>query len=77
MYEIEWLYEPKTFPIEYDAEGNIKMAFSPDFYLPKFDIYLELTTMEQKVREMYPGTNVRIVYKKDFLSLVERLKRFC
>ena len=88
MYEIEWLYEPKTFPIEYDAEGNIKMAFSPDFYLPKFDIYLEPTTMEQKyvtiqnkkvrkVREMYPGTNVRIVYKKDFLSLVERLKRFC
>ncbi|SEV93638.1 Cytidylate kinase [Ruminococcaceae bacterium KH2T8] len=87
MYNIEWMYEPKTFPIEWDAEGNIKMAFSPDFYLPKFNIYLELTTMEQKyvtkknkkarmVMELYPGTNVRIVYKKDFLALVERLRQF-
>lgn len=87
MYNIEWMYEPKTFPIEWDAEGNIKMAFSPDFYLPKFNIYLELTTMEQKyvtkknkkarmVMELYPGTNVKIVYKKDFLALVERLKQF-
>ena len=87
MYNIEWMYEPKTFPIEWDSEGNIKMAFSPDFYLPKFDIYLELTTMEQKyvtkknkkarmVMELYPGTNVRIVYKKDFLALAERFKQF-
>lgn len=87
MYGIEWMYEPKTFPIEWDEEGNIKMAFSPDFYLPKFDLYLELTTMDQKyvtkknkkarmVMDLYPGTNVRIVYKKDFQELVERLKSF-
>jgi len=87
MYGIEWMYEPKTFPIEWDAEGNIKMAFSPDFYLPKFDLYLELTTMEQKyvtkknrkarmVMDLYPGTNVRIVYKKDFQELAERLRSF-
>ena len=83
MYQIEWKYEPKTFPIEWDAEGNVTLAFSPDFYLPQFDTYLELTTMNQKyvtmknrkarkVRELYPGTNVKIVYKKDFQSLVER-----
>jgi len=83
MYQIDWKYEPKTFPIEWDAEGNITSAFSPDFYLPKFDTYIELTTMNQKyvtaknkkvkkVRELYPGTNVKIVYKKDFHSLIER-----
>lgn len=82
-YHIEWIYEPKTFPIEWDAEGNVKLAFSPDFYLPKFDLYLELTIMNQKyvtiknrkvkkLRELYPGINVRIVYKKDFQELVER-----
>ncbi len=87
MYGIEWMYEPKTFPIEWYGEGNIKMAFSPDFYLPKFDLYLELTTMEQKyvtkknkkarmVMDLYPGTNVRIVYKKDFQELAERLRSF-
>jgi cytidylate kinase len=83
MYQLEWRYEPKTFPIEWDAEGNIILAFSPDFYLPKFDTYIELTTMNQKyvtaknkkikkVRELYPGTNIRIVYKKDFHSLIQR-----
>ena len=83
MYQIEWKYEPKTFPIEYDAEGNVTMAFTPDFYLTKFNTYIELTTMEQKyvtaknkkakkVRELYPGTNIKIVYKKDFFTLIER-----
>ena len=63
------------------------MAFSPDFYLPKFNLYLELTTMDQKyvtkknkkmrkVQELYPGTNIRIVYKKDFAELIERLRQF-
>ncbi len=86
-YHIEWKYEPKTFPVQWDSEGNVTMAFSPDFYLPRFDLYLELTTMNQKyvttknkklrlVRELYPGTNIKIVYKKDFLGLVERLKPF-
>lgn len=87
MYGIEWMYEPKTFPIEWDEDGNIKMAFSPDFFLPKFNLYLELTTMDQKyvtkknkkarmVMDLYPGTNVRIVYKKDFQELIERLRSF-
>jgi cytidylate kinase len=85
MYQIEWKYEPKTFPIEWDAEGNVTQAFSPDFYLPQFDTYIELTTMNQryvtiknrkakKLRELYPGTNIKIVYKKDFQSLIERFK---
>lgn len=83
LYNIDWIYEPKTFPIEWDAEGNVTMAFSPDFYLTKFDTYLELTTMNQKyvaekkrkakrVMELYPGTNVKIVFKRDFASLIER-----
>lgn len=87
MYHIEWTYEPKTFPIEWDSEGNVTQAFSPDFYLTQFDTYIELTTMNQKyvtmknkkarkVQELYPGTHVKIVYKKDFLSLVERFKMF-
>ena len=83
MYHIDWRYEPKTFPIEWDEQGRVTLAFSPDFYLPKFNLYLELTTMNQKyvtmknkkakkVRELYPGVNVRIVYKKDFASIMER-----
>lgn len=85
MYQIDWQYEPKTFPIEWDDEGNVVSAFSPDFYLTKFDTYIELTTMNQKyvteknrkvkkLQKLYPEVNVKIVYKKDFHSIVERFK---
>ena len=63
------------------------MAISLALFITKFNLYLELTTMDQKyvtkknkkmrlVRELYPGTNIRIVYKKDFNELVDRLKMF-
>jgi hypothetical protein len=69
--------------VEWDAGGHVISAFSPDFYLPKFDTYIELTTMNQKyvtaknrkvkrLKELYPGINIKLVYKKDFSSLVER-----
>ena len=83
MHHIEWEYEPRTFPIKWDAEGNITLAFSPDFYLPRFDTYIELTTMNQKyvaekkkkvqlLKKLYPGTNINIVFKNDFHNLVRR-----
>jgi len=83
MYNIEWKYEPKSFPVEWDAEGNVTSAFRPDFYLTDFDTYIELTTMNQhyvtqknkklkKMKKLYPDVNIKIVYKKDFRSLVER-----
>lgn len=86
MNHIEWQYEPRTFPIKTDAEGNITQAFAPDFYLPKFDTFIELTTMNQKyvaekkkkvqlLKKLYPGTNINIVFKKDFNTLVNRFTR--
>ena len=44
-YGIEWQYEPRTFPLEWDDDGNVTLAFSPDFYLPAEDTYVELTTL--------------------------------
>jgi cytidylate kinase len=83
MYEIQWEYEPTTFPIEWDVEGNVTLAFSPDFYLPAFDTYIELTTMNQKyvteknkkvrrLKELYPEININIIYKKDYHTLLKR-----
>ena len=85
LYQIDWRYEPKFFPVEWDEENRVTMAFSPDFYLPKFDLYLELTTMNQryvsakrkklkKLQELYPGINVKIIYRRDFLSLIQRFE---
>ena len=87
MYNIEWEYEPRTFPLQWDSEGNITQAFSPDFYLPRFNTYIELTIMNQKytsvkrkkmalLKKLYPGTNISIVYKDDFHSLVKRFAQW-
>lgn len=81
FYRIRWEYEPTTFPIEWDAEGNVLASFSPDFFLPDLDLYIELTTMSQKLvtkknrkvrrlRELYPEVNIKIFYQKDFRSLL-------
>ena len=48
FYGIEWQYEPRTFPLEWDAEGRVAEAFSPDFYLPAQNLYIELTTLRTK-----------------------------
>ena len=85
MYGIEWSYEPRTFPTEWDAEGNVVQAFRPDFHLTRFGTYIELTTMDQRhvteknqklkrVRELYPDIDVRIVYRRDFRNLLERFR---
>lgn len=83
FYHIRWLYEPTTFPLEWDGKGNVIVSFSPDFYLIDFDVYIELTTMSQKLvtkknrkvrrlKELYPDVNIRIFYQKDFRRLLAR-----
>jgi hypothetical protein len=80
FYGIRWEYEPTTFPIEWSAAGDVIASFSPDFYMPDFDLYIELTTMSQKLvtkknrkvrrlRELYPDVNIKIFYQKDFRAL--------
>jgi cytidylate kinase len=81
FYRIAWEYEPRSFPIQYGLEGNPTELFTPDFYLPEFDLYVELTTMKQSLvtrknrkvrllRELYPHLNVQIFYQKDFENLI-------
>jgi hypothetical protein len=81
FYRIRWEYEPTTFPIEWDGQGKVIASFTPDFYLPDFDLYIELTTMSQKLvtkknrkvrrlKELHPEINVKIFYQKDFRNLL-------
>src|SRR6478735_3645669 len=46
---VPWEYEPRTFVLESDAAGNVIEAFTPDFYLPEQELYLEITTMKQSL----------------------------
>src|SRR3972149_5272058 len=49
FYGVHWQYEPTTFPLDWDDQGRVIEAFTPDFYLPDQDLYIELTTKEQRL----------------------------
>ncbi len=81
FYNIAWDYEPRTFTLEWDRDGRPAQAFTPDFYLPAYDIYIEITTLNQKLvtkknrkarrlREQYPDIEIRVLYQRDYLHLL-------
>ena len=83
FYGIEWRYEPTTFPLRWDEEGNLREAFSPDFYLVKHDLYVELTTLRRKLmrikrrkirrlKNLYPDVEIKLWDRSDFVRLLER-----
>ena len=83
FYNIAWDYEPRTFTLEWDRDGRPAQAFTPDFYLPAYDLYIEITTLNQKLvtkknrkvrrlRERYPEIRCKVFYQRDYLSLVTK-----
>jgi hypothetical protein len=65
----------------WNLDGDVVESFSPDFYLPDLELYLEMTTLRQKLvrkknrklrrlRELYPDLNVKLFYARDFRALM-------
>ena len=86
FYAVRWEYEPDTFPILWNLDGDVVESFSPDFYLPDLDLYLEMTTLRQKLvrkknrklrrlRELYPSVEVKLFYARDFRALMLKYGR--
>ena len=82
-YGIPWLYEPDTFVLERGEDGMVIEAFTPDFYLPEQDLYLEVTVMKQslvtrknrklrKLRLLYPDVKIKLFYERDFEKIASR-----
>ncbi len=83
FYRIPWQYEPRQFILDRHPDGSVARMFSPDFYLPDFDLYAELTTQKQslvtrknaklrRLRELYPDVNIRLFYRKDLQRFLAR-----
>ena len=81
FYGIAWDYEPREFILERDRDGRPSQAFTPDFYLPAYDVYIEITTLNQKLVtkknrkarrlvEQYPDVQIRVLYQRDYLHLL-------
>jgi hypothetical protein len=81
-YGVPWEYEPRTFVLEQDADGRVTEAFTPDFYLPDQELYVEITVMKQslvtrknrklrKLRERYPEVRIKLFYRRDLERLAQ------
>ena len=75
------MYEPTSFDVEWDRNGDATQKFTPDFYLPAFDLYIEITTLNQKLvtkknrkvrrlMNLYPDVRCKVLYQRDYLNLL-------
>lgn len=85
FYGIRWQYQPKTFPLQWDEHGNLHEAFTPDFFLPEQELYIELTTMKQSLmtkkhrklrhfQQLYPDIKIKLLNRKDYTALARKYK---
>lgn len=81
FYGIEWVYEPRTFPLQWDEQGNVTEAFTPDFYFPQQDLYVELTTLRpslathknrklKRMQELYPDIQIKLFKRREMRNLM-------
>ena len=86
FYQVAWEYEAHVFPILWDLDGNVLESFAPDFFLPELDVFVELTTLQQRLvrkknrkvrrlRELYPGVRIKLFYARDFRALMLKYGR--
>lgn len=86
-YGVAWEYEPRTFDLEWDEAGKVTLAFTPDFYLPDQDLYIELTTLRpqlstrknRKMRlmeELYPQVKIKLMKRRDLRDLMVKYGLF-
>lgn len=83
FYRITWEYEPVSFPLQRANDGRIVQMFTPDFYLPEQDLFIELTTMKQslitkkhgkirRVKELHPEIKVMLLTRRDYHELLSQ-----
>ena len=81
FYGVAWQYEPTEFALESDDQGRLVPAFRPDFYLPAYGTYIEITTLNQRLvtrknrkvrrlRELHPEVEIKVLYQRDYLNLL-------
>ena len=76
FYGVEWIYEPCAFPISWDARGYVSEWFTPDFFLPDYDLFVEMTVISPRLqtrknrkirllRQAYPDVQIKLFTRRD------------
>ncbi len=83
FYRVPWEYEPRSFPIAWNERGRPVEFFTPDFYLPRYDLYIEVTVAKpvrntrknrklRLLRSHYPCVNVKLFTRRDVERVFSR-----
>ena len=86
FYRVRWEYEPRSFVLEWSEDGRPVKSFTPDFYLPDYDLYLEITTVRptltnkknrkvRQLKEVYPDINIKLLGLRDVEALMLKYRR--
>lgn len=85
FYGVDWEYEPVEFVLDWHENGRPSAAFRPDFYLPEHQMFIELTTLSQKLvtkknakvrrlRELHPEVEIKLLYQRDYEALLAKYR---
>jgi len=77
LVDIKWLYAPKIFDLG-------EHTYRPDFYLPKFDTYIEVKNFmgeyslkrDQTFRKKFPKVKLELILKNKYLEIKSNYKYF-
>src|ERR1700758_3374041 len=83
FYRLSWEYEPHSFPIGWNERGDPVEFFTPVFFFPEYDLYIELTVAKpvrntrknRKLRLMkshHPHVNVKPSPRRDVERVFSR-----
>ncbi len=83
--DILWQYKPRTFAVEWDEDGNFIDSFTPSFFLPARDLYIELVTPDCRLsnerarkarllRRQHPAIRIEVL---PFLRCSQVVERLC
>ena len=86
QHSIPWQYKPRTFAVEWDEDGAFVDSFTPSFFLPALDLYIELVVPDcgwssERVRKarllryQYPAIRIEVLPGPAPYQGVERLCR--
>jgi hypoxanthine phosphoribosyltransferase len=83
FYGVNWEYEPVEFALEWTDHGRPSSGFRPDFWLPEPGLFVELTTLNQRLvtkkngkarrmAQLYPDVRITLLYQRDTLALLAK-----
>ncbi len=77
LLKVKWEFQPEGFDL-------ITQKYTPDFYLPKYDTYIEIKNFlsnyslnrDQEFRRLYPDKNLILILKYNYIKLQEEFSPY-